>query len=1368
MDKKYNIGLDIGTTSVGWAVVESNTQKIIRKGKGKNRKVLWGVRLFDPASTAEGRRGFRSTRRRYDRRRTRIKLLQEEFISEINRVDRDFFQKLKESKYVENDSINKTLKIILEEKKKIKEYNKKCPTIYHLRNRLLNDSSKEDIRLVYLALHHIIKYRGNFLYNGDSFNVNNLDLEKSIMNCFESFINLVPNLNISENYYEIVDLKDLAKQIMNPSKNDAKANVKSILSDISDNSKFSSEFSKLVVGNKFSLKDLFMLDNVDKKDDLSIGFNDADLDDEEKISKIENLLGDKIEVIESLKELYNAIFLKKLFKGRSNNSLSSLMVDRYNSHNEDLKLLKSIFRADRDYKNSLDEKNPKNNELYNKLFKTKTTDKEMCLYDLYIHNKISYDDFRKSLEKYLEVALENVTDDKILKEYNEAKSRISNGEFLPRITDTENGRYPYQLNKAELEKIIENQGRYYPFLLDKVNDEYKLVKLLKFRIPYYVGPLVSEEKSQFAWMERKIENVKITPYNFDDIVDKEKTAEKFIKRMISHCTYLLNEYALPNNSILYSRYKVMNELKQIKINGNKLSLDLQHKIIKELFEKSNGSITDKKFKEYLYSLNDFDMYGSDINVTGYSSDGKFANNMQSYNDFFSTNGIFMGTSYNEYNADEIIEWVTIFDDKDILENKIKNKYTELNDNQIKKILNKKYSGWGRLSRKLLEGLVIQDKKTGTPKNIMNLLYETEENFMQIINNDDYKFQDLIKENNIIKDKKKISYDLVKDLATSPATKKGIYQSLKVIEEIIDYMGYEPENIMIEMARGEETKKERKDDRKRYLLNLYSKIKEDNEYSGFTNYDSVYSELNQKEKIDTQKLFLYFIQEGKCLYSGKPLNIEDLDSYEVDHILPRTLIKDDSIDNKALVYRECNQVKAANFVLPLEYRTGYMKKWWTHLKKIGLISAKKFHLLTRESYSDEDIQVFINRQLVETRQITKHVANIIENFYKNTKIVYLKANLSHNYRERYELFKFREINDYHHAHDAYLAAVLGEYKEKYMKKNINFEMVKEMNSRLRELGNYKQLRYGFVINSLDENVNDIVAEVSKNFVDKETGELLFDAKEFNKKVEDTLYRNDILISRKTEIRSGQLFKQTIYSKSVGNIKLKNNMPTELYGGYLNVETSYLVLVEYSNKKKIIGIPLEVALKSKNNIQIKYDFIKEHLKTDNIKIVKDYIPFETLINFKGQNIYVKGYGISNKVCEVSNALQLKISKDNLKSWKYIFNKILNKKDISIIDENEIIKQMKDIIHYLYEQKRNYPLFANEIIKIENKIDLDELNCDELSKIINELLKIYHCNSVNGNLKEFGLGDRIGRLSGKNIDSGIFISNSITGIKESNYEF
>lgn len=80
MKKNYNIGLDIGTNSVGWAIVEEDTQKIIKKGG----KALWGVRLFDDANTAESRRVARGTRRRYERRRQRIKLLQEIFKGSID------------------------------------------------------------------------------------------------------------------------------------------------------------------------------------------------------------------------------------------------------------------------------------------------------------------------------------------------------------------------------------------------------------------------------------------------------------------------------------------------------------------------------------------------------------------------------------------------------------------------------------------------------------------------------------------------------------------------------------------------------------------------------------------------------------------------------------------------------------------------------------------------------------------------------------------------------------------------------------------------------------------------------------------------------------------------------------------------------------------------------------------------------------------------------------------------------------------------------------------------------------------------------------------------------------------------------------
>ena len=217
--KKYNIGLDIGTNSVGWAVVEAGTQKIIRKGREKDTKRLWGVRLFDSANTAAERREARSTRRRYERRRERIRLLQGEFSDEILKVDPNFYVRLKETFYKKKDIQNKKHPFSEEEKNIIKkEYLNKYKTIYHLRKDLMETDKKFDIRLVYLAIHHIIKYRGNFLYSNDNFNVNDLDIESKIKDIFDAF----------EIDFSLISIEKLKNGILNESYNDRKIIIKDI------------------------------------------------------------------------------------------------------------------------------------------------------------------------------------------------------------------------------------------------------------------------------------------------------------------------------------------------------------------------------------------------------------------------------------------------------------------------------------------------------------------------------------------------------------------------------------------------------------------------------------------------------------------------------------------------------------------------------------------------------------------------------------------------------------------------------------------------------------------------------------------------------------------------------------------------------------------------------------------------------------------------------------------------------------------------------------------------------------------------------------------------------------------------------------
>ncbi|HBA48244.1 MAG TPA: type II CRISPR RNA-guided endonuclease Cas9, partial [Lachnospiraceae bacterium] len=161
--KDYYLGFDIGTGSVGWAVTDENYQ--LKKVHGKT---LWGSRLFETAVTAEERRGFRAARRRLERRKNRIELLQELFADEISKVDKGFYHRLKESRYVaedkkdiSGDTPDLPYALFVDSDFSDKDYHVNYPTIYHLRRALMKQEEPFDVRLVYLAVHHILKHRGH-------------------------------------------------------------------------------------------------------------------------------------------------------------------------------------------------------------------------------------------------------------------------------------------------------------------------------------------------------------------------------------------------------------------------------------------------------------------------------------------------------------------------------------------------------------------------------------------------------------------------------------------------------------------------------------------------------------------------------------------------------------------------------------------------------------------------------------------------------------------------------------------------------------------------------------------------------------------------------------------------------------------------------------------------------------------------------------------------------------------------------------------------------------------------------------------------------------------------------------------------------
>lgn len=169
--EKFYLGMDIGTNSVGMACTDENYNLLRAKGKD-----CWSVRLFDESKTALERRTYRTSRRRLQRRKYRLALLQELFAPFID--DKNFFIRLNNSQFLPEDKDGALFgdknNLFNDPSLDDKTFHGQFPTIYHLRKALI-DGGDYDLRLYYLALHHIIKYRGHFLFEGSMNDIRNIN-----------------------------------------------------------------------------------------------------------------------------------------------------------------------------------------------------------------------------------------------------------------------------------------------------------------------------------------------------------------------------------------------------------------------------------------------------------------------------------------------------------------------------------------------------------------------------------------------------------------------------------------------------------------------------------------------------------------------------------------------------------------------------------------------------------------------------------------------------------------------------------------------------------------------------------------------------------------------------------------------------------------------------------------------------------------------------------------------------------------------------------------------------------------------------------------------------------------------------------------
>lgn len=124
------------------------------------------------------------------------------------------------------------------------------------------------------------------------------------------------------------------------------------------------------------------------------------------------------------------------------------------------------------------------------------------------------------------------------------------------------------------------------------------------------------------------------------------------------------------------------------------------------------------------------------------------------------------------------------------------------------------------------------------------------------------------------------------------------------------------------------------------------------------------------QLRSDKLYLYYTQMGRCMYSGEVIDLEDLwdnTKYDIDHIYPQSKTMDDSLNNRVLVKKECNAKKSDTYPIKEETRK-IMTPFWKTLLDRKFISKEKYERLVRGTeFEANELAGFIERQIVETRQ-----------------------------------------------------------------------------------------------------------------------------------------------------------------------------------------------------------------------------------------------------------------------------------------------------------------------------------------------------------------------------------------------------------------
>ena len=261
--------------------------------------------------------------------------------------------------------------------------------------------------------------------------------------------------------------------------------------------------------------------------------------------------------------------------------------------------------------------------------------------------------------------------------------------------------------------------------------------------------------------------------------------------------------------------------------------------------------------------------------------------------------------------------------------------------------------------------------------------------------------------------------------TNPVVRRAVSQSIKVVNAIILKYGA-PTRLHIECASELAKSFEKRNE----IIKTQDENRENNEKIIARLKDEFH--ILSPTALQVTKFKLYEQQDGKCLYSGHPIDLNRLFSdehyCEIDHIIPKSRCGNDSMINKTLVFNQKNQEKRDQ--TPFEAWGSDEKRWQSFVARVESnpkIFAKKRARLLAKTPPKED---WNSRALNDTRYITRFLSNYFKqnlkfaDYIEGKKVVYTPTGDITSYlRHVWHIGKKDRSKNLHHAVDAVITALV---------------------------------------------------------------------------------------------------------------------------------------------------------------------------------------------------------------------------------------------------------------------------------------------------------------------------------------------------------